>query len=146
MSEAKHTPGRLLSVGAIIEDADGGTVAYITEAAELTPRQKANQRRLVACWNACEGLHTESLERGPALADQIVDALNRAHAAETQRDELLEALEQMVAIHDEPAGFAGKFGKALDAAIEQQKTKIDARLAVARAAIAKATQQPTTTN
>jgi hypothetical protein len=37
--------------------------------------------RLAACWNACEGLHTESLERDKPLADQLVDALN-------QRDEL----------------------------------------------------------
>lgn len=44
-----------------------------------------NARRLAACWNACEGLHTESLERNKTLGDQIVDALN-------QRDELLEAL------------------------------------------------------
>lgn len=39
-------------------------------------------RRLVACWNACEGLHTESLECGKPLGDQLVEALN-------QRDELL---------------------------------------------------------
>ncbi len=47
--------------------------------------KEANARRVVACWNACNGLHTESLERGKPLADQIVDALN-------QRDELLAAL------------------------------------------------------
>ena len=56
--------------------------------------------------------------------------------------ELLEALRLMIAIHDEPAGFAGKYGKALDAAIAQQKEKIDARLKVARDAIAKATGAP----
>lgn len=56
--------------------------------------------------------------------------------------ELLEALRLMIAIHDEPAGFAGKYGKALDAAIAQQKEKIDARLTVARDAIAKATGAP----
>jgi|GEM_PF-3256525 len=52
--------------------------------------------------------------------------------------DLLEALEEMVATHDEPAGFDGKWGKALDEAIEIQKVKIDRRLDQARAAIAKA--------
>jgi hypothetical protein len=50
---------------------------------------QANARRLAACWNACEGLHTESLERDKPLADQLVDALN-------QRDELLEALQAII--------------------------------------------------
>lgn len=53
-------------------------------------------------------------------------------------DDLLIALEGMVLIHDEPSGFEGKFGKALDYAISAQKEKIDARLVVARSAIAKA--------
>lgn len=57
---------------------------------------------------------------------------------ETVNKQLLEALEKMVAIHDEPSGFAGKYGKALNAAIEQQKIKIDERLGIARAAIAAA--------
>ena len=50
---------------------------------------EANARRLAACWNACDALYTESLERNKPLADQIVDALN-------QRDEL-EALAKRMA-------------------------------------------------
>jgi hypothetical protein len=57
---------------------------------EFTPKQQNEfARRLVACWNACEGLHTESLERGKPLAAQIVDALNDAEDAKRQRNELL---------------------------------------------------------
>jgi hypothetical protein len=52
--------------------------------------------------------------------------------------ELLEALLLMVATHDEPAGFVGKYGRALDEAINKQQLKIDARLLKARLAIAKA--------
>lgn len=52
--------------------------------------------------------------------------------------ELLAALELMLLIHDEPSGFCGKFGKELDMAIEDQKEKIDTRIAIARNAIAKA--------
>lgn len=54
------------------------------------------------------------------------------------RDELLAALELMVAIHDEPSGFSGKYGKALDDAIQAQEEKIDERLLMARTAITKA--------
>lgn len=54
-------------------------------------------------------------------------------------DKIREALEGMLAIHDEPSGFAGKYGRALDEAIAAQKVKIDQRVAAARAAL---TQQP----
>lgn len=49
-------------------------------------------RRLVACWNACEGLSTDALERLHTLdrARVEIDVI-RAQAI-AQRDELLEAL------------------------------------------------------
>lgn len=53
--------------------------------------------------------------------------------------ELLEALQMWMAIHDTPAGFAGKFGRELDAAIAAQQVKVSAAANSARAAIAKAT-------
>lgn len=55
-----------------------------------------------------------------------------------QREELLSALELMVAIHDEESGFSGKYGKALDDAIQAQREKIEERIMLARSAIAKA--------
>lgn len=55
-------------------------------------------------------------------------------------DKIREALEGMLAIHDEPSGFAGKYGRALDEAIAAQKAKIDQRIAAARTALA---QHPT---
>ncbi|MGV0194532.1 hypothetical protein PJ263_019530 [Pseudomonas aeruginosa] len=41
----------------------------------------------------------------------------------------------MLAIHDDPSGFAGKYGRALDDAIAAQKVKIDQRIAAARSAL-----------
>lgn len=52
--------------------------------------------------------------------------------------DMLAALELMIAIHDEPSGFSGKYDKALDDAIQAQKEKIDERLLAARKAITKA--------
>ena len=54
-------------------------------------------------------------------------------------DDLLEALRMLMDIHEKPANLAGKYGKALDAAIHAQQVKVDAAAAAARAAIAKAT-------
>lgn len=95
---AKHTQGPLvlgqhgaIRGGPMVRFINGSAheqLAMTTGTSWMEPGEHlANARRLVACWNACEGLHTESLERGAPLADQIVDALN-------QRDELLAALKQ----------------------------------------------------
>ena len=54
--------------------------------------------------------------------------------------DLLEALRMWLDIHDTPAGFAGKYGKALDAAIAAQQLRVEAAASAARAAIAKATE------
>jgi len=75
---------------------------------------------------------------GSKVADTLAE-LDADRLLIAAAPELLEALRKMVAIHDEPSGFAGKFGKALDEAIAQQQDKIDTRLSAARAAIAKAT-------
>ena len=52
--------------------------------------------------------------------------------------ELLSALRMWMEIHDKPAGFAGKYGRALDEAIAAQQLKVDAAAKAARAAILKA--------
>ena len=84
---ASHTPGRLTVRGGYSIYADDGKtpVADTCLTNSIPTNDEANARRLVAAWNACEGLHTESLERNEPLGDQLVDALN-------QRDELLAAL------------------------------------------------------
>lgn len=97
---------------------------------------EANARRIVACVNYCKGLPTEGVITATALGKTAEVSLHQLADAITQRDQLLAALERMVAIHDEPSGFAGKYGKALDAAIDAQAVKIDAALESARAAIA----------
>jgi hypothetical protein len=61
-------------------------------------QSEANARRLVACWNACEGISTEALER-------LVNTIDRAYVSlQAQRDKLLAALEVMLrnytAVHD----------------------------------------------
>lgn len=100
----------------------------------FSDEQRENARRIVACVNACRNLSNDELEQ----KGLVTSISARFLAAERSRDELLAALELMVAIHDEPSGFSGKYGKALDDAIQAQEEKIDERLLMARTAIAKA--------
>jgi uncharacterized Zn finger protein len=53
---------------------------------------EANARRLAACWNACEGLSTESLETESSAVMGWTRTASKLIAATTQRDELLAAL------------------------------------------------------
>lgn len=80
--------------------------------------------------------------------DGAVPLYERATVMELkkQRDALLVALEDMVAIHDQPSGFAGKFGKALSDAIDAQAIKINYALSIARAAIRKVRSKEWQTN
>lgn len=79
---------------------DGGSVIALALAhspnifAEVDPSDRA--RRLVACWNACEGISTEHLENIDMLGEKLAGRFEALHASERElmdtRDELLQAL------------------------------------------------------
>lgn len=78
-----------------------------------------------------------------AIDPQAAAELRRLHETNQELLGLLEALSMWLRLHETPAGYEGKYGKALDAAITAQQVKIDAAANAARAAIAKATgEQP----
>lgn len=96
---ATHTQGRITvrengeaNSYAILDDKGQWLLSLLHNGQQLTDTQRENLRRLVACWNACEGISTVRLERtvnnlhGRASAS---DKLDELHA---QRDELLAAL------------------------------------------------------
>lgn len=62
----------------------------------------ANARRIVACVNACAGLPTEQLESSP-----LGGVLNGVAGLIAQRDELLAALEGVLAVVGDSTGVAG---------------------------------------
>jgi hypothetical protein len=72
-------------------------------------------------------------------ADDVRTAIKNLRLMSAAPD-LLAALQTLMRVHDEPAGFAGKYGRKLDEAIEAQRIKVDSATALARAAIAKATE------
>lgn len=107
-----HVSGKLsMSPGTHILTEDGKSIAQLNYGYDL-PVQEANGRRLVACWNACQGIDTEDLER-LSSQDQTHKLITGAHilAMEklaAQRDQLLAALSNIATtLHDYHNGDAG---------------------------------------
>lgn len=87
-----------------------------------TDEIEADTRRLVACWNACEGYETETLE--------TVNLIESAYAAEgrefeltRQRDELLQALTRIRAlpVHADAIRMAHKHAEDAIAKVTAEK-------------------------
>ena len=86
-----RTTGRIRYAGDLtIRDKESYCVASVGASPRSTKTHHANARRLVACWNACEGIPTDFLQR-PDLWE--MGMLRQAQAY----DELLAALDQMTA-------------------------------------------------
>jgi hypothetical protein len=84
---SEHTPGKLgIDAHNNIVASGGRLVAFPCISAGFD--QKANANRLVACWNACDGISTESLVGGTALITVFQREQDRADTAERQRDSL----------------------------------------------------------
>lgn len=78
--------------------AAGGRDYYLFTAVHGDPDElAANARRMVACWNACDGITTERLEDlGRSLMQHLFGADERAARMVKERDELLAHLQAMV--------------------------------------------------
>lgn len=94
---AMHTPGPLKIAGRETRGLPHTLVASRTllfrvysEAYGDMDQEVANARRLVACWNVCDGMSTESLELMPGQF--FKPPYQRLAELEAQRDELLDAL------------------------------------------------------
>lgn len=108
---AEHTPGRLEQEQRKGSDgmwrteifsSEHGGVAAVCDWAPMPAVngitgsfRAGNARRLVACWNACDGISTEALEIG-AIQDRIASACGELYEAKKQCAELLAALKAML--------------------------------------------------
>lgn len=112
MSE-NHTPGQLVAeeldqdddFASVIRQVDGDPCPFHVAYCNL----QGDARRIVACWNACTGFGTETLERLGALDRAKVNA---RITLRTQRDELLEALRSVHRWMDDQADGQSKGGHA----------------------------------
>lgn len=99
-----HTPGRIT----MRENGEANSYALITEdnqwllsllhnGQQVSDQQRANLRRLAACWNAFEGVNTEAIEELGPMAGVISDpAQTRIFELEAERDTLLQHLQACV--------------------------------------------------
>lgn len=140
---AKHTQGRLQPTASadlwnVSYDATGttcyqalrdqaGNVVALVVAHDpdlfSDPDTRPNAARLAACWNACEGISTDTLELVPRFTEA---GIKTVQSVEAQRDELVAALRQTVDMIDNLNSAYGS-------------EEVDAVSRVGRAAIAKAT-------
>jgi hypothetical protein len=91
---AQHTPG--------IAEATGNGVHIgmrCLAIAHMEPQEQRieDARRLVACWNACDGLSTEALETEGSAVMGWTRTASKLIRATTQRDELLADLRDAAA-------------------------------------------------
>ena len=111
---AKHTQGPLVLAqhgairgGPMVRYINGSAqeqVAMTTGAGWMSKGEHIeNARRLVACWNACQGLTTDDLEKAG-----LVSAVgNELMCLEAQRNKLLTALKQLADMDITVHGLAG---------------------------------------
>ena len=151
MSNAPHTQGsiRVNSNKTAIVHSDDGRIACPPNHSQRWAWDE-NARRLVACWNACEGSSTEWLEfqtnpdaieqfgRREPFETRYRTALQNGVKAVEQRDELLKALKGLLAVVNiAEAGNDGKPHQYLQSRSGSMVFSADAG-ADAMAAIAKA--------
>ena len=129
MSE-KHTPGHLiLEHGADIVTFEDGRIMDVASVYchAIDGRSEANAERLVACWNACQGIDTADLKSGSvSIIQKLHDDV--AQRVLEQRDELLAALQGIIGYFDS--------GNSVDVSQATIKAGSD-EVKAARAAIAK---------
>lgn len=125
---AQHTQGRIVVNPIQLDqiataDASKG-IARVTHFGHSVDTVIANARRLAACWNACEGISTDDLEKTGTIAAEVADemqesllkgmqAIEQLNAelgkVSDQRDELQEAVMAMLDREDNdcmPAGWS----------------------------------------
>lgn len=106
---SEHTTGPLREQGgdqylSIVAD-DHGVICELFIGGsnpERIKRQLANARRIVAAWNACKGIETETLEREDftdARVSTVGQAQARADAAEAALAEAVGSMQEIVKIH-----------------------------------------------
>ena len=117
-----------------IVDASERLVAELDGYGSGSKAEAADTRRLVACWNACDGISTAVLEKGRVSSDAFQLEESRADKAEQHVEELLAALEAALEVLDNVQGNINPERGYAD----ELEGDVSAAVAMARAAIAKA--------
>jgi hypothetical protein len=93
MTSVDHTKG-LLHEGkyGVVHDSNGDMLRVNGLALSGSYISEANSKRIISCWNACEGIDQETLDGGWTAKGMS----DYAKQLEAQRDELLSVLREVV--------------------------------------------------
>lgn len=126
---ARHTPGRINVNGTrLYADDLPGIDCIATMQVSNQPMWDQDARRLVACWNACEGIITDALEQddAPRKLREDRDMLL------AQRDELMVALQEAKANAGNPEAVyritSAAIAKATGTITQAERQAIDDKL------------------
>jgi predicted metal-dependent phosphoesterase TrpH len=116
-------------------------------------KSEANARRLVACWNACDGIETDHLERHglpdfakkisdlraqhDELQKQVAEIAQLGMVLREQRDELLAALERTTEMCEQYADWIKRNVMSADIEEHPYLPELEGAAEDARAALAK---------
>lgn len=113
VSKAKHMGGEFVVATLADERGDRALVIHAQIGAPTQADEDENARRLVACWNACDGIDTEFLEQAPKGGDQSVWSRAAIGRLRAQRDKLISAARPLVAMTFSEARSAEDTGRSL---------------------------------
>lgn len=97
-ADMEHTKEPWSVFNDCVESSDGKVIAHVlTSQYDMESLTSIDASRIVACVNACVGIPTEHLEKGPNTVEQLAQlAEAEIDKLEQQRDELLAALKRSV--------------------------------------------------
>lgn len=96
---------------ALLDNKGNWWLSLLMNGEQVTVRQEANLRRLAACWNACDGVSTETLEGGHASWITKCEALERTSLAiESERNALRATLAPLAAVVKAAQAMLDAFG------------------------------------
>ncbi len=117
----QHTLGRLVvkdngdaNSYALLDDSGNWWMSVLLNGEQITARQEANLRRLAACWNACEGFETETLE-GANLHESAYAAEGRQFELTQEADTLRDDLRKVEANYEAARGLLEEIDRMDDA-------------------------------
>lgn len=97
----------------LLDDQGEWFMSMLVNGRQMEARQQANLRRLAACWNACDGIPTQALEKA---ADDIAPVFSLLMETAAERDKLRKAMETIAAGNTDPDRMVELAQQALEAA------------------------------
>lgn len=95
-----HTEGKLFATGNYVRTLNGALVFISSIAVRKQEEAEADARRLVACWNMCDGKSTDQIEKMIEVGNNLEKVMDYAYQTVLERDEALGVLRGLLSSPD----------------------------------------------